>query len=479
MRRLKIRWYHAGVRPTMSAAVIVALAVLIVFVVPRPETIPVAGWRLLAIFLSTILALILRPIAGGAAVVIALTCTMVFGVLTPAQALAGFGNNTVWLLLTAFFIARAIIVSGLARRIALMFVRAIGHTSLGLGYSLVASDIVLAAVIPSTAARVGGVILPVTQSLATVYKSLPGPTASLLGTYLMVTIYQGDMIACAMFLTGQAGNPLGAQLAQTTANVTMDWSSWLWTSSVPALAAAIAIPLFIYRLTPPEIRHTPEASESARKELLEMGRLGRNERIVLGVFIVVCVLWATTSLHGIQATTAALAGVGALLVSRVLAWEDVTKDYAAWDVFIWYGGLVRMGEALGELGVTAAFAQWMSAQFIEWTWPAVMAVIVLVYFYAHYGLASITTHLLSMYAPFLAVLVAAGAPAPLAAYALLFYTNLSASLTHYGTTHSPMIYATGYVPLGLWWRTGFLVSVGNLLIWTSVGLLWWKFIGLW
>jgi len=434
---------------------------------------------MLCIFLCTILALILRPIDGGAAVLIALTYTIVLGVLTPAQALSGYGNTTAWLLLSAFFIARAVIVSGLARRIALMFVRAIGHTSLGLGYSLVASDIVLAAIIPSTAARVGGVVLPVTQSIAGIYKSLPGPTASLLGTYLMATIYQGDMIACAMFITGQASNPLGAQLAKTTANINMDWFNWLWAALAPALVAALAIPWLIYRITPPEIRHTPEASESARKELLTMGTLSRKEKTVLAVFVVVCLLWATASIHGIQATTVALGGVGALLVSRVLAWEDVSRDHAAWDVFIWYGGLLRMGEALVEFGVTSAFASWIGLQFAGWMWPAVMAVAVLIYFYAHYGLASITIHLLTMYAPFLAVLIAAGAPAPMAAYAFLFYANLSASLTHYGTTHSPMIFATGYVSLRLWWRTGFLVSIANLLIWTSIGLLWWKLIGLW
>jgi DASS family divalent anion:Na+ symporter len=69
-----------------------------------------------------------------------------------------------------------------------------------------------------------------------------------------------------------------------------------------------------------------------------------------------------------------------------------------------------------------------------------MAAIVLIYFYIHYAFASLTSHFISLYAPFLAVLLTAGAPAPLAAYAMLFFTNLSASLTHYGTTHSPIVY---------------------------------------
>lgn len=468
-----------ALRPVISVAFMTLLALAILWFLPRPASVPVEGWRMLAIFLCTILALMLRPISGGAAVLIGLTCTALFGVLSVPQSLSGYGNSTVWLLLSAFFIARSLISSGLARRIALFFIRSMGYTSLGLGYSLVASDLVLAGIIPATAARVGGVILPITHSLAGIYKSLPGPTASLLGTYLMLTIYQGDMVACAMFITGQASNPLGADLALKTVQVSMNWSSWLWAALVPGLAASVAVPWVVYRLSPPEIRHTPQAAEAAQKELQAMGSPGRDEQVVLLVFILVCGLWATAALHGIHPTTIALLGVGILLATKALLWSDITKEYGAWDVFVWYGGLLRMGEALNDFGVTSAFAQWLSGYFHGWQWPAMMAVIVLIYFYAHYAFASITTHFISMYAPFLAVLVAAGAPAPLVAYALAFYTNLSASLTHYGTTHSPMIFATGYTPLGLWWKVGLLISFVNLAIWTSVGLLWWRIIGLW
>jgi DASS family divalent anion:Na+ symporter len=381
--------------------------------------------------------------------------------------------------LAAFFVARALINSGLARRIALLFVRAIGHTSAGLGYSLVASDWVLAGIIPANSARIGGVILPITRSLASIYDSLPGPTAPLLGTYLMLTIYQGDVIACAMFLTGQASNPIGARLAAQTAHITVDWPSWLFAASVPGLCAFLLMPWVIYRISPPEIRHTPQAAEMARKELLAMGPLNRNERIVLAIFITVCGVWATSPLHGIEATTAALGGVAVLLATRALTWEDVTREHLAWDIFVWYGGLIRMGEALNEFGITSAFAAWVSGHFPGWHWPLLMGVVCFIYFYSHYAFASITTHFISMYVPFLAVLLAAGAPAPLIAYALLFYTNLSASLTHYGTTHAPIVFGAGYVSHGLWWRVGLLASAVNLAVWTGVGLLWWKFIGLW
>src|SRR5262245_42761090 len=243
--------------PLLSLALIAVQTVVVLWVVPRPESISVQGWRMVAIFLATIVSLMLRPLPGGACVLIGVTTTILTGVLPITKALGAYGGTNVWQVMAAFFIARALINSGLARRIALLFVRAMGHTSLGLGYSLVASDLVLAGAIPSNSARVGGVVFPITRTLAGIYESLPGPTAGLLGTFLMLTIYQGDIVACALFYTGQASNPLGAELAQRTAGVEINWATWLWRASVPGLVAALVVPWVIFRLSPPGIRHTP------------------------------------------------------------------------------------------------------------------------------------------------------------------------------------------------------------------------------
>ena len=465
--------------PVVSLGIIAVLALLILFVVPRPVGVTAQGWRMLAIFVCTVVALMLRPIAGGAAVLIGVTIVILSGVLTPAQALAGYGNTTVWLVLTAFFIARAIISSGLARRLALVFVRAVGSTSLGLGYALAGCDIVMAAVIPGNSARTGGILLPVARTLSAIYNSLPGPTASLLGSYLVLTIYQGDMIACAMYLTGQASNPIAADLALKGAQVSLTWGRWLYAAIVPGLVSFAAIPWVVYKIAPPGIRHTPQASQMAREELAKMGRLSFAEIKVIAVFVLVCGLWATAAWHGIATTSVALLGVSVLLLTRTLQFSDMIREHNAWDVFIWYGGIIRMGEALNDFGVMKAFSGSIASLFTGWGWPALMVVLVLIYFYVHYFFASVTTHFLSLYAPFLAILIAAGAPAPLAAFVLAFYANLSASLTHYGTTPGPILFSAGFSTHGEWWKVGLIVSFVNIAIWTSVGLVWWKVIGLW
>ena len=103
----------------------------------------------------------------------------------------------------------------------------------------------------------------------------------------------------------------------------------------------------------------------------------------------------------------------------------------------------------------------------------------LVYFYAHYGFASITAHVTAMFTPFLVVMIAAGAPPALAALSLAAFSNLNASLTHYGTTHAPIYFGAGYVTQREWWRYGFIASVTTIVIWSTLGAGWWKLLGWW
>jgi len=101
------------------------------------------------------------------------------------------------------------------------------------------------------------------------------------------------------------------------------------------------------------------------------------------------------------------------------------------------------------------------------------------YFYAHYGFASITAHILAMYPPFLAVLAAKGAPLGLIVFAFACFTNLAAGLTNYGATPSPMFFAHDYVSLRRWWKVGAGASLVNIAIWSTIGFGWWKVIGVW
>jgi DASS family divalent anion:Na+ symporter len=459
-------------------AVLACLFAAIAYLIPHPAAMTPQGWRQMAIFVCVIVGMILEPLPASAVVVLGLTAMVANG--TPLRdALGGFAEPSVWLVLAAMFIARSLLDSGLARRIALLFIRAFGQSSLGLAYAVQMTDVTLATGVPSITARNAGMVLPVPLSIAELMGSRPGPTASRLGTFLIAAMYQSSAVACAMFFTGQASNVLGANLALKLVNVQVTWSSWFVAAIVPGLVSCAVVPWVVYRLLRPEITRTPEAAAFAAGELANMGRLSTTERVTLGVFIGVGLLWMSTAWHGLEVTFVAFLGLGVLLLTGTLKWEQCVAERSAWDVFVWYGGLLRMGELLNQTGITKVFAETVGSLFVGVPWLAVLLAILVVYFYSHYLFASITTHVLAMFPPFVVLLVGIGVPPQLAVFSLLCLANLPAGLTHYGTTSAPILFSLGYVSLRDWWRVGFLVSLVNLAIWLPVGFAWWKLLGFW
>jgi DASS family divalent anion:Na+ symporter len=379
----------------------------------------------------------------------------------------------------AFFISRGFIKTGLGARIAYSFMRLIGRRTIGLGYSLLATDLVLAPAIPSITARAGAVIYPIVRSVAEGFGSRAGDgTERRIGSFLILNSFYGNLVTSAMFLTAMAANPLSAQMAAEQ-GVEITWSIWAMAASVPGLASLTLVPLLLYRLYPPEIVETPEAQSMARERLEEMGPLSRGERIMLGTFGLLLFLWIFGRHLGVHSAAAALAGLTVLLLTRVLKWKDILGERGAWDTFIWLSTLVMLATFLSRLGLVGWFSESISGAFTGLGWLPAFLLLSLVYFYSHYFFAGNTAQISSMYAAFLAVALAVGAPPMLAALVLAFFSNLFSSMTHYGTGPAPVLFGAGYVRLADWWRLGAIVSVANIVIWLGIGGAWWKLLRLW
>ncbi|MDM7923011.1 MAG: DASS family sodium-coupled anion symporter [Pyrinomonadaceae bacterium] len=469
MQTKSIRWIA-----TLGTGVVIAAF-------PHPEGVTREAWLLFAIFIATIVGSIVQPLTGSAMVLLGVIATVLFGALKPAVALKGYAEPVVWLVLAAFFLSVGMIKTGLGRRIALLFVRAIGRKTVGLGYALIGTDFVLASMIPSNAARNGGVILPIAQGVCETYESRPHDgSANRLGTYLMNLLYQCDVIICATFITGQASNIIIADLVARNTGLKISYPAWFVAAIVPSLISLLAVAYLIFRLSPPEIKETPEAAAFASVELEKLGPMSLKEKLMLGVLLAVVFFWTTKDqLHSIDTAIVALAGIGFLLLFGVVDWPDLMGEKNAWSVFIWYGGLVNMATELGNTGLTKIFAEYMGAYTGGMSWVAALAILSLVYFYTHYFFASITGHVLAMFVPFLAVTVTAGAPAGLAVLVLAYFSNLNAGLTHYGTTPAPIYFGTGYVAQSHWWKIGFVAAAANIIIWATAGPIWWRLLGWW
>lgn len=471
---------HRLANPLLWKAGIPVLLAVTGFLLPIPDGVDPHGMAMLGIFVGTIVGLILQPLPTGSVALIGLAAAMITGTQKPADALAGFSNATIWLIVAAFFIAEGFLVTGLGERIALHFVARLGRSSLGLAYGMALTDLVLAPATPSNTARAGGVVYPIIRSLSKLEGSEPEPEESRkrLGAYLLLTSLQVNVVTSAMFVTAMAGNPL-AVAAAAKLGVDISWARWAVAASVPGIASLVAVPWVMSKIYPPTVKKTPEAPQHARERLAASGPTSRPEKIMAVTFVGLLVLWCAGSQLGVNATSVAFTGVAVLLVTKVLSWKNLVTDTGAWQTLVFFAVLVGMASQLESYGVIGWVGDKVSGGVGGLPWLVAFAVLTVVYFYAHYLFASNTAQIVAMYAVFLAAAIAAGAPPLFAALVLGFIGNLFGGLAHYSSGPAGVIFGSGFVKTSEWFRIGFVMSIVLIVIWTVIGGGWMKLIGIW
>ena len=466
----------------MTSAVrfgICLLVGMLIWILPVPAGVEPTGWQVFAVFVATIVGFLVRPLPMGPVVLLALILLASVQSLTFKEALSGFGDTTVWLVVAAFLIAGSVTRTGMGRRIALILISRLGKTMLGLGYASCAAEMTLGAFIPSNTARGGGIMAPIMNSLAQALDSYPDRQPERAGIYLMLVGAHANLIAAATFLTGMAANPLVSVAARDVFGVEFGWLTWFIGAMVPALIGIGLLPVLIKRLVRPRLQDARAAQMQSIEALNELGPWSRPELIMAGVFVLLLTLWISQPLHGLATGLVALIGVGILILTGVDSWSDITENKAAWDTLIWLGGLLSMAEALKEKGVIDWFAASVQGYTVGLDGLAVALVLAVVYFYSMYGFSMLTGHIAAMVAAFMAVALAAGTP-PLLMVALLAYTsNLCGCTTNYSTGPIIIYFGLGYVPVATWFRVGFIVSLFHLIVWLGAGLVWWKVLGWW
>ncbi len=445
----------------------------------KPEALTAEGWHLFVIFVCTIIAIVLKPLPMGAVTVVSAAFLVFSKTLSLSTVLKGFAYDQIWLIVFACFLARGFIKTGLGSRMAYAFVSLFGGSPLGLGYGLLLSSFSIAPLIPSATARTGGILLPILKSLAEVMGHEPGVhnKGKKIAEYLTMVVFHASVVTSAMFITGNAGNPIAVKFAHDL-GIPITWGNWALAAFLPGLLTLALLPPLLHRLIPCEVENPEKIREHTKKELKAMGKISLSEKILLFVFGLLLMLWAFGSVLSIHPTEAALLGVSILLITKVLTWKDLLAEDMAWDTFIWMALLVMMASELQGQGVVTYFSTILVQYIPAFDWKVSLAVISLLYFYSHYFFASVTAHVSSMYGPFLAVAITTGAPPLLAGLLLGFMSNLFGGITHYSSGPAPILYAQNYVDVKTWWKIGFITSVFYIVLWFATGSLWWKWLNL-
>lgn len=184
----------------------------------------------------------------------------------------------------------------------------------------------------------------------------------------------------------------------------------VYAALVPGIISLVLVPYIIYKLYPPEIKKTPNAKAWADEQLSEMGKMSLPEKFMAGIFIVALLLWVLGDTLNVDATLTAFIALSLLLITGVLNWSDILQEKGAWNTLTWFSILVMMANELNVLGFIPWLSKTISTSVHGLSWPLVLIVLILFYFYSHYLFASATAHVSAMYSALLGVAVASGVP---------------------------------------------------------------------
>jgi solute carrier family 13 (sodium-dependent dicarboxylate transporter), member 2/3/5 len=245
-----------------------------------------------------------------------------FGVARFESAFSGFADSTPWFLFGAICFGLMGSKSGLARRLAYIVMRRIGHSYPQLLLGLIVSNFLLTAIVPSGIARVvimAAIAMGLIEAFGVERKSNIARGMFVILVY-QATIFDKMLIAGASSITARGA-------IERFGQVDVLWSQW-FLAYVPCdiLVMVIAWRLALW-MYPPETATLPGGAEFLRGQLKAMGPWSTAEIKSLALMLIAIALWVTDFLHHIPAP---MIGLGIGLVSLmprigVLEAEDARK----------------------------------------------------------------------------------------------------------------------------------------------------------
>jgi len=447
-----------------------------IWLAPVPEGLTAPAWHLFAVFIAAIASVLVGAFPLLTSTMLAVAAAVLTGTLSPAKAYAGFANASVLLVVIAFLVAQAVVKSGLGARISLFMVSRFGRSSLGLAYSIVLTDALIAPAFPSNTAR-GGVLFPIVLSVSQGSGSRPDdPEGRRLGAYLMFCAMASLAVSSALWMTATSANPIGIQVAREF-GLEIGFGRWLVVASVPALTAILVLPRIVARLFPPGVGETPEAPVAARKALAALGPLTRDERITSVAFVLMVSGWIFADALQLNVTSIAFAGLGLLLMTNVLTLDDIAAQGDTLATFLWLAVLFALSGQLNELGFMGYAGQRLASHMGGLSWPVTYVTLVVLYVAIHYMFVSQSSQVLALMGVFLDVGIRGGVPAPLMAFALLFASSYFSVITPQGGSQNVIFVGSGYLTQPELYRLGLLITLFFLAVFLVVGTAWILLIG--
>ena len=246
---------------------------------------------------------------------IVIVATILLGVLPMRATFAYLGEPVMVLNIASFILASALVVTGLAKRIALKLVIRWGNHLAGIFWAFIALNIMLGAFISATSAKTA-LLLPLFMVIAAMYGAFGGAIRNNVGRNLVLQNLLANNVSASAFITGSAANLLAAQLLERAGHKVI-YSEWLM-ALLPLAIIQCGIAYWtgtklIFKISKEDAQPKLEGGiDHLKKELVSLGKMSGSEIRAAIVFLAVLFMWATEKSHGVRAEVVAM--IGAILV---------------------------------------------------------------------------------------------------------------------------------------------------------------------
>jgi len=438
---------------------LIVLALL--WFIPAPEGLSANAWHFLAVFLAVVVGLIIEPVPAALVGFTGISFVAAIGLMGNAKesitwALSGFSNSVIWLIFAAFMFALGYKKTGLGKRVSLVMVKYMGKSSLGLGYAVAFSDLVLAPFMPSNTARSGGPVYPVAINIPHIFNSYPDNEPRKLGAYISWVAIATTCITSSMFLTALAPNLLAVDLIAKSSGHVITWGEWAGVMLPLMVPLFLITPWLIYVIYPPTQKQSPEAPAWAAEELKKLGAITFKEYLMAGLATVALFLWIFNKEFGIDSTTVAICIVAIMVLTNVITWDDLISNTAAFNVLIWFASLVAMASGLQKVGILTWIGAGTQATLSGLSPMTLIVSLLVIFFLLHYFFASVTAHVTALVPIFMAIAVNLLTPEQVVPFTIILAGSLGVMgiITPYATGPSPIWYGAGYISQAKWWGLG-------------------------
>lgn len=337
-----------SVRKSWIVASLVALCVALI-AAPSPEGLPEPGKRVLAVAVLAIGLWCTDALpAAVTAVVVIVALVLSGGVTNIQEGLIGFADPVVYFLMGVLTIGLAVSRSGLAERVARVFLRRSRGSARSLYAQLLLSFPLLTLLLPSATTRTGILVHVYEQALDLAKVPRRAPVAQA----VMLALSGLNRLASTVILTGGITPVVSAGLIGG-----IYWSQWLLLMSVPYLALLVLGAILLYfihrrgfdlKLPPPEERAaTPLSARELRTAIITIGA---------------SLLWLTDALHHWHPAMPALLAWIFLLMPRigVLTWHEFERDIG-WTNFFVVASSLSLARALASSGAS----EWIAGLIVQ------------------------------------------------------------------------------------------------------------------